>query len=109
MLEQQVTVTGEDDDVQDGDIQYTIITGAASSSDSGYNNLAVDDLTLTNNDDDVAGVFVTPLSGLTTTEAGGAAMFWPAFAAFGTASAALPMLYVARRRESIITPGRSRA
>lgn len=72
---QQVVVTGEDDDVQDGDIQYTIVTGAASSSDSGYNGLAVDDLTLTNEDDDVAGVVVTPLSGLSTTESGGTAMF----------------------------------
>ena len=68
------TVTGVNDFVDDGDIAYTIQTTAASS-DSFYSGIAVTDLSLTNTDDDTAGITVTPTSGLTTTEAGGTATF----------------------------------
>ena len=73
-IAQNVTVTGVDDAIDDGNIAYTIITTAASS-DSVYNNLAVADVAVTNNDNDTAGVTVTPTSGLVTTEAGGMATF----------------------------------
>ncbi|MBI5055578.1 MAG: alkaline phosphatase [Nitrospirae bacterium] len=72
---QTVTVTGANDDVQDGNVAYTIITGAAASPDSNYNGRAVSDVSVTNTDNDVAGVTVSPASGLTTTEAGGTATF----------------------------------
>jgi CSLREA domain-containing protein len=74
-IAQTVTVTGIDDAVDDGDINYTIITSTAISSDSAYNGLAVADVALTNVDDDTAGITVTPVSGLVTTEAGGTAQF----------------------------------
>ncbi|MCF7865240.1 MAG: hypothetical protein K9M11_01935, partial [Candidatus Pacebacteria bacterium] len=45
---QTVTVTGVDDASVDGDVAYTIITGATASSDSSYNGLTVSDVSLTN-------------------------------------------------------------
>ncbi len=75
---QTVTVTGVDDAIVDGNIAYTIITAAASSSDSNYSGLNASDVSVTNTDDDVGGspgITVNPTSGLTTTEAGGSAQF----------------------------------
>lgn len=73
---QTVTVTGVDDGAVDGNIAYTIITAAASSADGNYNNLNANDVSVTNNDNEVApAIIVTPTSGLTTTEFGGTAQF----------------------------------
>ena len=72
---QTVTVTGQNDFVVDGPIGYTILTGAATSEDPKFENSPVADVTVTNTDDDVVGITVTPSSGLTTTEAGGTATF----------------------------------
>ncbi len=72
---QTVTVTGVDDALVDGNIAYTIVTAAAASADAAYNGLDPTDVSVTNTDDDVAGVTVNPTSGLTTTEAGGTATF----------------------------------
>ncbi|MFN7982977.1 MAG: hypothetical protein U0Q11_14050 [Vicinamibacterales bacterium] len=72
---QTVTVTGVDDHVVDGAVAYTIVTAAATSSDVHYNGLDPADVSVTNTDNDTAGVTVTPTSGLTTTEAGGTATF----------------------------------
>ena len=72
---QSVTLTGIDDDVDDGNIGYTVVTAAVTSSDANYNDLNPADVSVTNEDDDVAGVTVDPASGLTTTEAGGTATF----------------------------------
>jgi len=72
---QTVTVTGVDDLIDDGDIAYTIVTAAASSSDAAYHGLDASDVTASNTDNDTAGITVTPTSGLTTTEAGGTATF----------------------------------
>lgn len=68
---QSVTVTGVDDDVEDGGAVYTIVTAAATSADSGYNGLNAANVAATNTDDDSAGITVMPTSGLITTEAGG--------------------------------------
>ncbi|MFH1075943.1 MAG: hypothetical protein V1753_03765, partial [Pseudomonadota bacterium] len=91
---QTVTVTGVDDFDADGNIVYTIITAAAVSAgntfnndeniliaatafnSATYNNLDASDVSVTNNNDDnTAGITVTPLSGLVTTEVGGTANF----------------------------------
>ncbi|HEY9629647.1 MAG TPA: Ig-like domain-containing protein [Coleofasciculaceae cyanobacterium] len=71
---QNVTVTGVDDLVDDGDVSYTIQT-QASSSDSVYAAIDPADVSVINANDDVAGVTVTPASGLFTNEAGGTATF----------------------------------
>ena len=58
-----------------GNVAYTIVTAAASSADANYSGLNAADVTVTNNDNDTAGITVTPTSGLVTTEAGGTATF----------------------------------
>jgi hypothetical protein len=74
-LPQTVTVTGVDDEVEDGNTAYTIVT-AASSNDNKYDGLDVADVSVTNTDDnDSAGIIVTPTSGLITTETGDTASF----------------------------------
>jgi hypothetical protein len=88
---QTVTVTGVDDAVADGPIAYTIITGAAVSTDPGYNGLAVPGVSVTNTDNDTAGVTVTPVSGLTTTEAGGTATFTMVLKSQPTADVTIPL------------------
>jgi uncharacterized repeat protein (TIGR01451 family) len=72
---QTVTVTGADDAFVDGDASYTLQTGAASSTDAGYDGIDPADVTATNEDDDTAGIQVTPTADLVTTEAGGTDTF----------------------------------
>jgi hypothetical protein len=72
---QTVTVTGVDDAVRDGNIAYTIVTAAATSTDLNYNGRNAADVSVTNTDNDTPGIAVTPTSGLVTTEAGGTATF----------------------------------
>lgn len=72
---QTVTVTGADDAVQDGNAPYTVVLGAAASSDGDYSGFDPSDVSATNTDNDSAGITVTPTSGLVTTEAGGTATF----------------------------------
>src|SRR5436309_2452114 len=72
---QTVTVTGVDDFAVDGDVAYTIVTAAATSTDGSYNGLDAADVAVTNTDNDTAGIAVAPTSGLTTTESGGTATF----------------------------------
>ncbi len=73
--EQTVTVTGVDDLIVDGNILYQVITAAASSSDPNYNGLNAANVSVTNQDNDTAGITVNPTVGLITTEAGGTATF----------------------------------
>ena len=73
----QVTITGVDDDIVDGDVIYTIITGNVTSFDPNYNALgggSIPDFQVTNDDDDAVGITISPISG-NTTEAGGTATF----------------------------------
>ncbi|MCP4109449.1 MAG: calcium-binding protein, partial [Desulfobacteraceae bacterium] len=72
---QTVTVTGVDDSSVDGDQDYSIVMGAASSSDANYNGIDPGDVSVTNVDNNSAGFTVTPVTGLVTTELGGTATF----------------------------------
>ena len=72
---QTVTVTGVNDFVDDGDQPFTVKIDKLKSNDVSYKNLNPDDLTLTNDDDDSAGIVVTPTIPLVTTEKGGTATF----------------------------------
>jgi subtilisin family serine protease len=72
---QTVTVTGVNDNVDDGNLAYSIVLGAATSADAGYNGLNAGDVALSNLDDDTAGITRGTPSGTTTTEAGGAVTF----------------------------------
>ncbi|SDX36077.1 Calx-beta domain-containing protein, partial [Lutibacter oricola] len=71
---QTVTVTGEDDEIVDGNVSYNIVTNAASSGDSNYNGENPSDVAVVNNDNDTAGFIVTPITSITT-EDGGQAIF----------------------------------
>ncbi|MBI2480126.1 MAG: right-handed parallel beta-helix repeat-containing protein, partial [Planctomycetia bacterium] len=51
-MAQTVTVTGVDDLLDDGDIMYSIVTAAATSSDGNYNGLNASDVAVTNTDND---------------------------------------------------------
>ena len=62
-------MTGADDVLDDGDVAYSIVTAAATSTDTVYNGINAADVAVTNTDNDAAGITVTPTSGLTTTEA----------------------------------------
>ncbi|MEO0571722.1 MAG: gliding motility-associated C-terminal domain-containing protein, partial [Bacteroidota bacterium] len=70
--------TGIEDAIADGDVSYTLITGNPTSpGDGAYDALgggAVDNLDITNTDNDIAGVQVNTTTG-TTTEIGGATVF----------------------------------
>jgi len=67
---QPVTVTGIEDSIADGDIDYKIVTEAAVSTDANYSNRDVADVSLSNQDNDTAGVSITPTQ--TTATEGGA-------------------------------------
>lgn len=65
---QTVTVTGVDDTADDGDVTFSIVTGAVTSSDGKYDGLSVSDVTVATIDDDSAPVTNT---GTTSTSGGG--------------------------------------
>ena len=69
-----ITVSGEDDVVDDGDVTYTVFTAPATSTDANYSGLDAADVTVTNLDNDTAGITVSAIS-RDTTEAGGTATF----------------------------------
>lgn len=71
-LSQSATVTGVNDDVDDGDQSYSIITGAALSVDASYSGVNPPNVVVVNVDNDTAGVTVTQTGGSTTVTEGGA-------------------------------------
>ena len=68
---QPVTITGVDETVDDNDVTFTVVTAAATSTDPLYGSLNPGDVSVSNIDNDAAGITVTPTSGLTVTEAAG--------------------------------------
>ncbi len=88
---QSVTVTGVNDSIVDGSVGYTIVTSVTSSTDTNYNNLPVPDVSVTNQDNDVAGFAITPTAGLVTTELGGTATFLVALTAVPTANVTISL------------------
>ncbi len=99
---QTVTVTGVDDDLIDGNQIYMIVTGAASSSDPEYDGVDVADVTLTNVDNDSAGIIVTPTTGLVTSETGATDTFTVVLQAEPTADVVIDL-------EQLETPARVRS
>eukprot|EP00754_Rhynchopus_humris_P028524 Rhum_TRINITY_DN15160_c0_g2::Rhum_TRINITY_DN15160_c0_g2_i3::g.142466::m.142466 len=64
-----VTVTGLDDLFVDGNVNWVLAVGPATSMDTGYNGVDPADVTVTNTDDDVVGATLVPNMG-TVTESG---------------------------------------
>lgn len=86
-----VTVRGVDDNIDDGDVTYTIFTGAASSADSSYSGLNPANISATNRDDaDEAGISV--ISGIldTTRESGSSVSFSVVLTSEPTANVTMP-------------------
>ncbi|MBW3670684.1 MAG: fibronectin type III domain-containing protein, partial [Acidobacteria bacterium] len=73
-IPQMVTVSGVEDFIADGSADYGVEM-SVTSGDPVYDGLAVQSVPVINADDESYEIIVTPLSGLLTTEAGGAAMF----------------------------------
>src|SRR6185503_2974523 len=88
---QTVTVTGAGDLVADGAVAYSVVLDDAMSVDPNYSGMDVADVAVTNNDDDVAGIQVTPTAGLGTTEAGGTASFTVVLTSQPTADVVVPV------------------
>ncbi len=74
-IAQTVTVTGVDDEIWDPGVSYTIVMGAAISSDTDYNGNDPADVSVNNTDDEVPAFIFTPSSGLVTDEGGGGDKF----------------------------------
>ncbi|MBM3966251.1 MAG: hypothetical protein FJ308_14485 [Planctomycetes bacterium] len=74
-IPQTVTVTGIDDNIDDGNIAYSILFGSTSSTDSRYNGIDPADSSLTNTDNDTAGITVSALTSTTTSESGASTSF----------------------------------
>jgi subtilisin family serine protease len=90
-IDQTVTVTGVNDAIVDGNIAYSILLGPSVSTDSAYNNINPNDINLTNQDNDVAGVIVSAPSAATTTEAGGSVNFTVRLNSQPTANVTIPV------------------
>ena len=71
---QAVIITGQNDFYDDGNVAYTVNTGALTSADSGFNGLDPVDVSVINDDDDTAGITVSAAT-QHTTEAAGTAQF----------------------------------
>ena len=48
-------MTGVNDDLDDGDVAYSIVTAAATSADANYNGIDAADVSATNTDNDASG------------------------------------------------------
>ncbi len=72
---QTVTVTGVDNHVDGGNVNYTVDFAPATSADSTYNGMTAPSVHLTNLDNNHFGTVVTPISGLVTSALGASSTF----------------------------------
>ncbi len=72
---QTITVTGVDDAVADGNQSFSVITGAASSTDTVYNGMNPPDVSYMNIDNDIPGITVVAGSPMLVTENGSSSSF----------------------------------
>lgn len=100
---QTVTVTGINDFSVD-DSTFQISADATVSNDPAYLGKPVPIITGTNVDDDVAGFTVVNLSGLTTTEAGGAVSFAVVMNTLPTNSVTIPSIVATPSTEGTVSP-----
>lgn len=100
---QRVTVTGVDDFSVDNST-FQISADPTISDDPAYLGKVVPVITGTNVDDDVAGFTVVNLSGLTTTEAGGAVSFAVVMNTLPTSSVTIPSIVATPSTEGTASP-----
>jgi len=104
---QTVTVTGVNDDLADGSQPYTIITSAASSIDAKYNTLNPSDVSVSNTDNDSAGLDIMPVPSatplVTTEKSAGKATFTAALYSQPTADVTF-MVTSSKTAEGKVSP-----
>ena len=88
---QTVTITGVDDSRDDGDVTLSVVLDPVTSADAAFNGLDPRDVQLRTSDDDGVGITVSPVLGLTTTEAGGTATFTVRLDTLPTANVTVPL------------------
>ncbi|MBD2654128.1 hypothetical protein H6G45_11670 [Synechocystis sp. FACHB-383] len=88
---QTVTITGADDSVDDDNVSYTIVLAPASSTDPDYGGLDAANVTITNQDNDTAGILISSPSANNTTEDGGTVTFAVHLKSKPTADVTLPI------------------
>ena len=101
-----VTVHGENDDIQDGDQPYSIITSLSSSTDPNYDQKIVKDVALNNIDNDTAGYTLTGSSGGHTNEGGGTATFYVSLKSEPTGPVSIPIAS-SNTDEGVLDPGKT--
>lgn len=89
---QTVTVTGVDDDYDDGNVTYPIVLGPATSADAAYQGADAADPLVTTNDDDTAALVIVDPSGARTSEGGGTVTFGVRLAARPTVDVVVPIV-----------------
>ncbi len=88
---QTVTITGVDDQLADGLQNFTIVLGAATSTDSNYNGANPADVSGATIDDDIAGVTVTPSTAVSVSETGTTATFTVVLRAAPSSNVTIPV------------------
>lgn len=88
---QTVTLTGVNDNLDDGDIGYNVVIGSSNSADPNYDDINPANIVVTNVDDDSVGVTVTPTSGLITNESGATDSFSVVLTSEPTANVTIDM------------------
>lgn len=73
-IPQTVTITGVNDNIDDGDITYQIIFDKTTGDDSDYNDIMPAPVSVVNIDNDTAGFIISPITGYTT-ESGDSTIF----------------------------------
>jgi len=100
---QTVTVTGQQDRVQDGGVAYAITLGPARSDDANYKGFSIKPVVVMNADDDEAGIDLSVTPGQTTSETGEKVRLELALRSQPTAEVVLP-LTVSDDREAMVAP-----
>jgi hypothetical protein len=89
---QNITITGVNDDVDDGDTTFNLVSGAATSTDADYNGLDAFDMPITNVDNDTSAFTVSAVTGGgITTEAGANQTFTIALASKPSANVVITL------------------
>lgn len=102
---QTVNVNGANDAVLDGNIGYTIVTAAATSTDGNYSGLDPSDVTATNNDNDANTVDSNPTGNLYTSEGGGTVTVNVVLGAQPAADVDVGPISVSTAAEATVSPG----
>ncbi len=101
---QVLTIVGVDDLIVDGDKNSTLSFSAAVSKDTEFNGLIIDNLTVTNKDNDVLGIVTVSSTGLITSETLTPANFSVQLTSQPTATVTIPSITSSNTAEGTVSP-----